>query len=206
MIDISMPLQDTTPIWPGSPGVARSTHRSLEAGDEANVTILTMDVHAGTHIDAPRHFLRSGATVEEIGLEELNGPAWVADATGHAVIDADVLDGLRIPRDTSRLLLSTDNSLRPRESAFREDYVALSSDAAVWVVERGLSLIGIDYLSIQRFGDPPDTHVTLLRAGTVILEGLELSSVEPGRWTLACLPLRLVGVEAAPVRAVLWEV
>jgi len=205
VLDISMPLDARTPVWPGSPGFASYAHSSLAAGDVANATLIEMDVHCGTHVDAPRHFVDGGATLDAVGLGPVMGPAWVADAVGHAGIDAALLEALDIPRETTRLLLRTDNSYARREAPFREDYVALTADAAQWVVDRRLELIGVDYLSIQRFHDPPDTHQILLRAGTVILEGIDLRDVRSGRWTLVCLPISLVGAEAAPARALLLE-
>jgi arylformamidase len=205
VVDISVPLDGRTPVWPGSPGFTSSPHLSLSAGDVANATLIKMDVHCGTHVDAPRHFVKDGATVDALPPASFVGPAWLADAVGHEAIDAVVLEGLDIPPETTRLLLRTDNSLGPRGGPFREDYVALTAGAAQWVVDRGLELIGIDYLSIQRFHDPPDVHHVLLRAGIVILEGLDLGGVRSGRWTLVCLPMALVGIEAAPARALLLE-
>jgi len=200
-----MPLHSGTPVWPGSPGFASSAHLALADGDIANATLIEMDVHCGTHVDAPRHFVEEGAALHQVGLGPFVGPAWVADAVGHRVIDAELLESLDIPSDTTRLLLRTDNSFGPREAPFREDFVALTADGAQWVVDRGLALVGIDYLSIQLFHDPPDTHRILLGAGVVILEGVDLGHVHAGYWTLLCLPIHLVGVEAAPARAVLVE-
>ncbi len=205
VLDISMPVHGQMSVWPGSPGFASSRHLSLAAGDVANATLIEMDVHCGTHVDAPSHFVNGGATLETVGLAPFMGPAWVADAAGHAAIDAALLDALEVPQETTRLLLRTDNSLDPHDVPFREDYVALTADAAQWVVDRRLELVGIDYLSIQRFHDPPDTHQILLRAGTVILEGIDLRDVHSGRWTLMCPPISLVGAEAAPARALLLE-
>ena len=122
-----------------------------------------------------------------------------------STIAASSLQARDIPEGTERLLLKTRNSSlwHGRDRSFRPDFVALTVDAAAWVVARGIRLVGIDYLSIQRFDDGPETHRTLFRGGVTILEGLDLTGVRPGRYTLACLPLRAVGVEAAPVRAVL---
>lgn len=205
VVDISMPLDGRTPVWPGSPGFASSAHSSLAEGDLANGTLIRMDVHCGTHVDAPRHFVDGGATLDAVGLRPFMGPAWVADAVGHPAIDAPLLEGLGVPEGTTRLLLRTDNSFNRREAPFREDYVALTADAAQWVVDRGIELVGIDYLSIQRFHDSPDTHQILLGAGTAILEGIDLRDVRSGHWTLMCLPIHLVGAEAAPARALLLE-
>ena len=198
-----MPLSDTTPVWPGSPGFTRSSHLSLARGDIANASLLRMDAHCGTHVDAPLHFDDSGAPIDDVGLGPLVGPAWVADLRGHRKIDPPLLESAAIPPGSERLLLRTDNSFAPRLAPFREDFVALTADAAQWVVDRGLSLVGIDYLSIQRFTDDPETHLILLGAGTVVLEGLDLSAAEQGPWTLVCLPINVMGAEAAPARAIL---
>ena len=204
LVDISTPLTAEMTQWPGSPPLAMRGHLSLAAGDPANTSIIEMDVHTGTHVDAPRHVFEEGETVDGLDLEALLGPAWVADATGYDMLDDTALEGLAIPSGTSRLLLLTDNSLRPR-GPFREDFVALTSEGARWVVDRGIALVGIDYLSIQGFRESQETHRALLSANVVVLEGLDLRDVKPGDWTLVCLPLRLGGAEAAPARAVLLE-
>lgn len=207
LIDISMPLNTSTPIWPGSPGFSSRSHLSLDSGDIANATQLGLDAHCGTHVDAPRHFVPTGATIDEVGLAALVGSAWVVDASGADAIDAAALEACGVPEGTQRLLLRTDNASWPSMShmPFHEDYVALTPDAARWVVDRGIRLVGIDYLSIQRYADPPDVHEILLQAGVLILEGINLQEVTAGSWTLVCLPLSVTGIEAAPARAVLLE-
>ena len=205
-IDISMPLNASTPTWPGSPGFFSLSHLSLAAGDVANATLLGLDAHCGTHVDAPRHFVASGATIDEVGLAALIGTAVVVDVAGSKAIDAAALDGCGVPDGTQRLLLRSDNASSPRAGErFDADYAALTPDAARWVVRRGIRLVGIDYLSIQRYADPPDVHEILLAAGVLVLEGLDLRAVSAGRWTLVCLPLHVTGIEAAPARAVLLE-
>jgi arylformamidase len=204
LIDISMPVSSGTPAWPGSPGARTNQLKSLAAGDEANATLLEMDVHTGTHLDAPSHMLREGATIDEHSLDTGVGVATVADTGSARAIDAEVLANLGLPDDCRRLLLRTQNSRRPElQQQFSPDYAALTLSGAEWVVERGIALVGIDYLSIQLFDDPTETHHVLFRAGVTILEGLRLEAVEPGDYGLACLPLRVSGVEASPARAVL---
>jgi len=205
IIDISMPLHPHMPTWPGSVGFRLIRVMRLEAGDPANVSRLGCDVHMGTHVDAPRHFLENGDTVEQLPLETLIGPAVVAYLPGVDAITADDLADLALPSGTKRLLLRTRNSdlWTARVNEFREDYVALTADAARWVVEQGICLIGVDYLSVQCYDDSPLTHQILLEEGIIILEGLNLAGVQPGIYELICLPLRLVGAEAAPARAVL---
>ena len=208
-IDISMPLADGIPLWPGSPGASMRLLKSLADGDPADATELTIEVHTGTHLDAPSHTLPGAPTMSDYGLEVGIGAALVADTGAAAELDADVLEGLGVPAGTERLLLKTRNSRTEpplHSQPFTEDYAALTVSGSEWLVANGIRLVGIDYLSIQRFEAPLETHHVLLRAGISILEGLRLDRVEPGRWELICLPLSLPGREAAPARAVLREV
>ena len=177
---------------------------AIARGDEANVSQLTMDVHTGTHVDAPRHFVADGAVVEQLGLDVLIGPALVIDTGSATEIGAEVLDALGLPR-LERVLLRTANSANPRlyQAPFDEDYAALTLDGAEWLVAHGVRLIGIDYLSVQRYALTKDIHRVILGAGIAILEGLDLRNVAAGDYELVCLPLRLDGVEAAPARAIL---
>ena len=180
---------------------------SLKDGDIANVSRLDCDVHIGTHVDAPRHFLKSGRTVEELSLDTLIGPAVVAYFPDIGVISAHDLASLALALDTRRLLLRTRNSelWAAGVTEFREDFVALTANAARWVVNHSIRLIGVDYLSVQQYGGSPLTHRTLVKAGVIILEGLNLANVQPGTYELICLPIPLVGAEGAPARAVLRE-
>ncbi len=179
----------------------------MSAGQVSNNSRLNMDVHTGTHIDAPWHFIQSGATVEALELGMLIGPARVEALPEVSSITALDLETLQIPPGTERLLLQTRNSKlwSAEDSQFREDFVALTSDAAQWIVNHGIGLVGIDYLSVQRFSDGPLTHKLLLGASVIIVEGLDLSGVQPGLYELCCLPLKLVGADGAPARAVLRE-
>jgi arylformamidase len=205
MIDISVPLGPLTPAWPGSAGIRLTRTKTLAAGDDSNSSRLDCDVHAGTHVDAPAHFLADGAEVDALPLDVLVGPAFVASLPEAQSVSAVDLSGLHLPQGTSRLLLKTRNSglwsAHPGE--FRTDYVALTADAAQWLVDRHVQLVGVDYLSVQRYGDSARTHQVLLAAGVVIVEGLDLSRVAAGPYELICLPLRLTGAEGAPARAVL---
>ena len=205
LIDISVPLHSGIPVWPGSTGYLLTQSSCLENGDASMNSMLDMDVHAGTHVDAPCHFIPGAASSETLPLEALIGPARVALVEDAEVVTPEVLAGLGLEPNVERLLLKTRNSelWEKGEREFRNDFVALTADAARWLVDRGIVLIGIDYLSVQRFGDPPLTHEILLRSGMVVLEGLNLAGAEPGRYELICLPLRLVGSDGAPARAVL---
>ena len=206
IIDISVPLKDGIPTWPGSRGYSRQEVLSHEKGDGVAVSVLRMDVHTGTHIDAPKHFLESGATVDSLELAHLVGNAWVADVGDRKEITADVLESLEIPPNCRRLLLKSSNSTLWEDGVFHEDYAALTLDGAARIVELGIFLVGIDFLSIQRFFDGPETHEILLRAGVIILEGLNLGAVSEGAYELLCLPLSIPDAEGAPARAVLRRV
>lgn len=164
-----------------------------------------MDVHVGTHIDAPWHFIPGGKTVEELELSKLMGNAYVASFPGVPEISREMLEAAHIPDDIPRLLLKTDNSKQWTEgqNKFKTDYVAITPDAAGWLVENDFVLVGIDYLSIQKFGDSSLTHEILLDAEVVIVEGLNLAHVDEGAYELYCLPLKLVGSDGAPARALL---
>lgn len=204
IIDISVPLHSDMPIWPGSVGLQISRTQSLESGDEANVSRLDCDVHIGTHVDAPLHFIEGGVSVDQLPLEVLCGPAAVADLTGADSITADDLAALSLPENTTRLLLKTPNStLWQRQQSFDANYAALTADAARWIVERGIRLVGIDYLSVEGYYDGCEVHRILLEAEVVIIEGLNLIGVVAAHYELLCLPLKLVGAEGAPARAVL---
>jgi arylformamidase len=202
-----MPLTDRIPVWPDSPGARTQSLMDFDSGHSVMVTELALDVHTGTHIDAPLHCIPRGATLEDLGLQPVIGPVYVVDLSSARELNAEALDAA-VPHGVERLLLRTRNSTDPsyQSGPFRDDYAALTRDGADWAVSRELRLIGIDYLSIQRFCDPPDTHRVLLEAGICILEGLNLVHVQAGRYVLVCLPLRLATVEAAPARAVLFEV
>lgn len=204
-IDVSLTLSPDLPQWPGSPPIELTRRRNMDRGDHVNDGTLSFGLHSGTHVDAPVHFLADGADVTHLALDALIGPAVVAALPQVESVTARDLEDLRLPSDTQRLLLRTRNSegWRRGDREFREDFVALTADAARWVVDRGLRLIGVDYLSVQRFHDDPQTHITLLEVGVVILEGLNLAEIEPGPYELIALPLKLAGADGAPTRAVL---
>jgi arylformamidase len=138
-------------------------------------------------------------------LEPFLGPVVVCDLRGENLISAEALARLELPPETKRLLFRTSNSdlWAQGVNEFYRDYTALSEDGARWIADHGIGLVGMDYLSIQRYEDSPVTHEILLEAGVVILEGLDLSGVDPGSYELVCLPLLVVGGEGAPARAVL---
>lgn len=204
--DVSLPISPALPVWPGDPGVVMERLSKMEAGDLANVTHISLGVHTGTHVDAPYHFLGGEApTVEKLPLKILSGRAYVLHLPEVEQITAGVLRGVEIPPRTRRLLLRTRNSEYwvNQTPDFQSDYVAISADGAQYLVDRGIKLVGVDYLSVAPFQDSVPTHTILLKAGVVIVEGLNLAHVSQGRYTLHCLPLKLVGSDGAPARAIL---
>lgn len=206
--DISLTISPDLPVWPGDPPIRLERVQRMEEGANANVTHASLGVHVGTHVDAPYHFLgRDADTVDRLPLDALIGPALVVSLPEVRRITADVLEQIDLPAGESRLLFKTWNStLWARgETSFKEDFVALGADAAKWLVARNVQLVGVDYLSVAPFHESVPTHRTLLSAGVVIIEGLDLSGVEPGDYTLCCLPLKIQGSDGAPARAVLIE-
>ncbi|MBW1791170.1 MAG: cyclase family protein [Deltaproteobacteria bacterium] len=206
IIDISLPLSPSLPVWPGSLGIQLNWSQRMESGDECNNSVLNCDTHVGTHMDAPFHFLEDGETVDRLSLDILIGPAFVAYLPGAKKITPDELSGLSLPAGTERLLIRTRNSELwvSRITEFRKDFVALTTEGAQWLVDRGIRLVGVDYLSVGSYNkNGAITHRNLLEAGVVILEGLNLYGIDPKIYELICLPLKIVGAEGAPARAVL---
>ncbi len=203
--DISLTISPTLPVWPGDPSVELKQVTFIPKGDSCNISHVAMSVHTGTHVDAPYHFLNDGKTVETLPLESLIGPAYVIQVPDSVDrLTAKVLAQAEIPAEAERILFKTRNSaIWEREQTFQRDFVAITADGAGWLVERKLRLIGMDYLSVAPFGEATATHQTLLRKGIVLLEGVNLSEVRPGRYELVCLPLKLSKSDGAPARVVL---
>jgi arylformamidase len=208
IFDISLTISPDLPIWPGDPTIVLEKVESMDAGADANVSRLSAGVHVGTHVDAPHHFMNDGRTVEQLSLETLTGPCYVTQLPdGIEAITAEALDGISFPAGTDRILFGTSNSRfwSSGEREFQEDFVAVTEDGAQWLVEQGIKLVGVDYLSVAPYSDPVPTHRVLLQAGVVVVEGLNLSAVPRGFYDLYCLPLKLLGAEGAPVRAILIQ-
>ncbi len=209
ILDITVPITPGMPVWPGDPPVQLERFSAIANGDAANISRLACCVHTGTHVDAPLHFIEHGQAVEQLALDVLIGPALVVelDDTVEAITPTH-LEALALPPETTRVLFKTRNSAlwHNPEHAFVPDFVALTSEAAIWLVECGMQLVGVDYASVQRFADEsPRTHQVLLEAGVVIVEHVNLLHVSPGLYHLICLPLKLVGSDGAPARAVLMQ-
>lgn len=203
--DISLTISPDMPTWPGDPAVVLHRVEKMEQGAESNVTKIEMSVHTGTHVDAPYHFNPGGKSVEHMSLRNLTGRAYVLDLPHVDKITAEILENSDLPPRTRRLLLKTRNSTfwAKQEKEFQTNFVAVCEDAAEYLVKRGVKLIGVDYLSVAPFNQIKATHEIFLNAGVVIVEGLDLSDVSQGRYTLYCLPLKIRGSDGAPARAIL---
>jgi arylformamidase len=203
-IDISMPLRPGMAVWPGAPEYSVTWRRKLDRGETSNNSNISLNVHTGTHVDSPFHFLPKGPGVENLSLDALIGPATILDLTdvSGAIRRDDLSRVWPKGANPERVLLKTSNSERwPAGPEFFKDFIALSLDAARFMVEKKVRTIGIDALSIQTMGDSPETHHVLLEAGIVLVEGLVLNRCQAGEVDFACLPLLLVGLDGAPARA-----
>ena len=203
--DLTLPITRSLIVWPGDPAIDLHRVLKMEDGDVCNLTRMNMSVHTGTHLDAPSHFVADGSHVESLDLQTLIGPALVVDAGDVQSITTAVLESLNIPINTTRLLIKTTNSARwvKGETTFYEEYVAVTADGAQWLVDRGVKLIGVDYLSVAPFDDLVVPHQILLGAQVIPVEGLNLHNIPTGEYQLICLPMLIEGSDGAPCRTVL---
>lgn len=204
--DITIPISEKVTVYEGDPSVHFNVCSSLSKGDVANVTALTLGVHTATHVDAPCHFIEGAGTVADIELGKLIGECRVVEVSHH-VIDIEI-DDLKSAIGAVRVLLKTRNSefWNDPHHSFRKDFTSLTPSAASWLADTGVKLVGIDYLSIEKFGSGNfDAHLALLGKEVVILEGVDLRNVPAGDYELFCLPLKLDGGkgDGAPARVVL---
>ncbi|HLE27762.1 MAG TPA: cyclase family protein [Anaerolineales bacterium] len=204
IVDLTIGVSPAIPVWPNNPGVELERMNKIEAGANSNVSRLAMGVHTGTHVDAPVHFIQGAAGVDTLRLETLVGPAYVLHLPKVNRVTAPDLAAAKIPPRTKRLLIKTRNSAywARGDAEFHSDFVGVGPDAAEWLVKRKLQLVGVDYLSVAPWKESRPTHEILLKAGVVIVEGLNLSAVRPGTYDFVCLPLKLIGCDGAPARAV----
>lgn len=205
--DISLPISESLVVWPGDPPICITQTSHLDRGDVATVSRLDMGAHAGTHVDAPVHFIRDGTGVDGLDLDLLVGPVLVVHAPRVDALSAAVLEGLAIPPGTERLLFRTRNSewWGRGGDQFQEDYVGVTEDGARWLIDRGVRLVGVDYLSVAPYDELVPPHRTLLGAGLIVVEGLDLRGIAPGEYQFVCLPLKVAGGDGAPARAILIE-
>lgn len=203
--DISIPLGGGSVDWPGLPPYSRQLVSEIKRGGSADISKITMICHVGTHVDTPAHFIASGKNLDDYPVQEWIMPAQVVVIQDSQSVHISELDRLDIRRGEA-ILFQTDNSRSGRctSGTFSEDFVYISTEAADFLIDRNVNLVGIDYGSVDRFGDETlPTHRKLLAHGIRILEGINLKDVQIGRYTLICLPLSISQAEGAPARAIL---
>ncbi|HEX5158183.1 MAG TPA: cyclase family protein [Ktedonobacterales bacterium] len=206
-IDVSVPLHTGMVHWPDNPPVSIERELNMDRGNVCNVSKMSMGVHTGTHMDAPIHFIHGGIGIDQMPLTASIGRARVIEIGDTVSIKPGELAGHDIQRG-ERILFKTRNSARCWQSDdFVEDFVYIAHEAAQYLAALGVQTVGVDYLSVGgSHVDGPETHQALLGGGVWIIEGLNLSQVEPGDYDLICLPLRIVGGDGAPARAILRQV
>jgi arylformamidase len=206
-IDISVPLYPGMVHWPGDPAFHSSLAKSLTGGDVCNVTQMSTSVHIGTHMDAPRHFLKNGVGMEALPLPAVIGRCRVIPINDPEAIKPAELEDQNL-QPGERVLFKTRNSARGwATDEFLQDFVYVSKEAAQFLVDHKVRTVGVDYLSVGGFKrDGVETHQILLGAQVWIIEGLNLSSVTPGSYELICLPVKIRGCDGAPARALLRPV
>jgi len=205
--DVSVPIANGMPVWPTDPPLKLTpqAHRSRDGSHTVHVTTIEMGSHTGTHIDAPFHFVEGGRKLDEIPVRDLVGPVSVIQVTGVPSITRQHLKSLSW-KNVERVFFKTDNSEHWNDGVFFERFVYLEPDAAEFLVQRNIRLVGIDYLSIDPYkSEKHPTHFVLLGHNVIIIEGLNLSRVPPGRYQMVALPLNLQGADGAPTRVILME-
>jgi arylformamidase len=203
LIDVTVPLDPRLPIYPGNTPFRLDATKRMADGGSANVSSVTLSVHTGTHVDAPRHTFDTGASIDRLSLDMLCGRARVIELTTRRGITAEDLAAFDLSEDL-RVLLKTPNSRLWGDPEFHADFVGLTESGAKYVVAHGVKVLGIDYLSVEVYKTPDaPAHHALLGAGTIVIEGLNLRDVEPGTYEMFCLPLPIVGSDGAPARVVL---
>ena len=203
-IDVSVPLKSGMVKWPDNPPVQIVRALDMERGDDCTVSVLSMGSHTGTHVDAPAHFVRGGRGLDQVPLDATFGPCRVVEIDDPESIKPAALEPLGI-REGERILFKTRNSERCwATDEFVPDFVYISTEAGRYLVERGVRTVGVDYLSVGGYEkNGVEVHRALLEAGVCLIEGLDLSRVKPGAYDLVCLPLRIVGGDGGPARAIL---
>jgi arylformamidase len=210
-IDVTVPLKEGMVIWPGDVTIKIERRRSMDRGDAANNSAISLGVHTGTHMDAPKHFIKDGKSIDKLPFDTSIGPARVIEIKDKVSIKPEELKQHNIKRG-ERILFKTVNSPRCWQTDdFVNDFVYITRDAAQFLVDAGVILVGVDYLSVGSPMDPektmrPDTHQILLGAGLYLIEGMNLSAVKAGNYNLICLPLKLMDTEGSPVRAILQPI
>ncbi len=203
LIDVTVPLDASLATYPGNTPFSLEPIKCMASGDSSNVSSIHMSAHCGTHVDAPRHFYDNGGDADGLALDMLIGRTRVIEVTSRTAIEAADLSAFDLSEDI-RVLIKTSNSRLWSDPAFHKDYVGVAESGAKYLVEHGVKLVGVDYLSVEQFRFPgAPAHHILLGAGTIVIEGLNLRDIEPGIYEMYCLPLRVVDSDGAPARVVL---
>jgi len=206
IFDISVPVVNGGVVYPGNPEIRIEPHSELAKGASSNLSRLSFGSHTGTHVDAPRHFIEDGSTVDRLPLNALIGPAHLIAFGDDVTSVTEELLQRKPLQGVERLLIRTRNSSFITDREFHPDYTYLAPDGAEYLSSLGVKLVGVDYFSVEQFHSGHHrTHRTLLENGIVIVEGLNFSDIVQGAYTLCCLPLRLEGLDGAPARAVLMQ-
>jgi arylformamidase len=207
--DVTFPISENVPVYEGDPNVEIETAHSIKKGDAANVTSLCCGAHTATHVDAPNHFIDGTRRVHELDLHKLIGNCRVVELDENAMsVEPEHLGNLE---NVERVLFKTRNSQfwNAPEKGFRKDFTYISPEAAHVLADANVKLVGIDYLSVEKFGSTDfATHITLLEKEIVIIEGLDLREISAGDYELICLPLKIISEtgDGAPARAILREI
>ena len=202
--DISLKLAGDTVRWVTAPPFELEERRRMSKGDPNNSSALNMSVHSGTHIDAPFHFVAEGLTIDDLPLDRFIGPGLVFEVDAARYITKEHVESIKLDGAT-RVLFKTRNSELLHQREYEPDFAAFSVEAAQSLVEHGVELVGLDYLSIVHADEQVPSHRAFLEHGVVLLEGIDLSHVAPGRYELMCLPIQIGDSDGAPCRAVLRD-
>lgn len=203
--DISLPIQNHMLVWPGDPGVSITVKTTVK-NDGVRTSWFSFGSHTATHIDAPNHFLEKATGIDKIAIEKLVGHCVVVDITN---LDHNEILVSDLPREaikkSGRILFKTGNFVYLHKKVFPQKYISLSLETAEYLAKKGVVLVGIDFLGIEKRKNPGHpVHKALLSKGIVLVEGLDLSNVPAGMYTLVCLPIKVVDADGAPVRAILY--
>ena len=203
LYDITLTISESTITWPRDPKVSIQKTRLISKGNSCNVSELKFGSHCGTHIDAPYHFEENGIKIDQIPLDYLIGDVTVFNIKNKEKIDLEDIKSLKL-NNINRVIFKTINSTYWKLPEFKSDFVYLTKEAAQYLVDSSIKLVGIDYLSIEKYGNKgADTHHTLLKNGIVVIEGLDLSEVEAGNYELIALPLKIKDCDGSPARVIL---
>lgn len=203
--DVTLKLGPDLPVYPGDPEPSFTDVLSISKGDQCNVSLLSFGSHTGTHIDAPKHFYNDACGIDRISLDHFLGSSRVIEISGRPEINAADLASVGVCRDEI-ILLKTDNSKIIGDGRFHMDFTYLTKDAAEFLVNTRIRTLGFDYLSVERFGSSdPVVHLALLGAGIAVIEGMDLSNVQPGVYEISALPLKIKDGNGGPARVVLYR-